>query len=663
VEVAVRARRLLPEESSAEILWAALAEVIDPAQADRVVGWYRTHALTGVYLSEQEARLQETRFGEPWQCAVILAGTPEHPVGGVFQRTETGALSRSGYAAFFELIDPSSEFAPGWKRTFAGWSNYQTDLSVALAGKAGVSSVIPSDPEATQEARETDSDGPVPSEPGADRAPAPIEPLERTSSPPREAPGAEVDPVPVVHPAPGPTVHAAPTPTAEAAPVSADATDETDQAEESWSEVQIRRSLSAVGRTLGPSAATGLGAQLPTPDASPVELEDEEATTAPPDPISAEPRDAAPTAAAPASRATSTESVRKEPIGSVPATPEPVRSQRVPPDSVQLPPVSSEYIGLEPPDAQASFDSIETLVGGSRRKSRIPVRTVALAATGLVALLGSGWLVLERLGGARDASAREDAPLPVATGELPTTQDRDASMAGVTLGQGPLFPRGSGALETAEAEFLWVGPEMPAAAITADAITAEGDSSFTGGASATEEALQSDREGLGATGPADPALEEAPPQATPATATPEQDAAASADSQRENTPAAESPSADAAPAVAAAVDTSVLLRLEGLQLDDPTVAAFEDAFTIFRKEVTRYDSLRIAFDDLLAGCNALNLSYRAVRDAYRRLGSRFEAARDQFAGPGIQAYRSAGRQATVIDVHYELSECPPPRGG
>ena len=92
-------------------------------------------------------------------------------------------------------------------------------------------------------------------------------------------------------------------------------------------------------------------------------------------------------------------------------------------------------------------------------------------------------------------------------------------------------------------------------------------------------------------------------------------------------------------------------------------SAFETAFTIFRTEAVRYHSLRVMFDDQLEGCNALNLSYRAVKESVRRLGSRFEAARDQFAGPGLQAYRSAQRQIAVIDVHYELSECPLPRGG
>ena len=145
VEDAIRARESLPEDPSAEALDAALGELIESEAAGRVVGWYRTHARRGVYLSEEEARLHQIRFSQPWQCALILVGNEQHPVGGVFQPTEDQELSRSVYNPFFELVDASSEFSTAWKRTFVGWSNYQTEVSVALAGKAGVSTELPTD--------------------------------------------------------------------------------------------------------------------------------------------------------------------------------------------------------------------------------------------------------------------------------------------------------------------------------------------------------------------------------------------------------------------------------------------------------------------------------------------------------------------------------------
>lgn len=660
VEAAVRSKRLLPEDASAEILWAALEEVIEPGRAGELVGWYRTHARTGVYLSEQEARLQETRFGAPWQCAMILAGSAEHPVGGVFQRTEAGALSRSGYSTFFELIDPSSEFTPGWKRTFVGWSNYQTDAAVALAGKGGVSAVIPSGTEAGHEGLEGDPDGPAPGRREPDPTPPPVEPLVPEPAPRRqvvpgkppvvlEAPGEVASEPPKVvdseatapagvrvTPAPGggpiPTAGAGTAPKKDSGPA-----DDSDQEEESWSEVQIRRSLSAVGRTLGPSGAGG-PAPPPTPEASPVELRNEETETLRPDVAGSESARVEPPAPTPRPKVLRPEPPREEPVGSVPMSLEPV-----------LP---------EPSDAWSPADGMEAFVGGSRRRRRIPVRALGLAATGLIALLGSGWLVLERVNGARLVSAREGEGATFATEELAVesrSSDGDASMASVTLGQGPLFPRPSGASQAGEAEYLWVGPRLSEGS---DAVEAE--QPVTGGSPAADGAPDNDGAMPGATGSIDRSVDVAQPT-TQGTVDPQAGGPPAADTREQAPPGAEIETEGAAPA--AAVEGSVSLNLDGLMLDDPAVAAFEDAAAIFRREVTRYDSLRVAFDDQLAGCNALNLSYRAVTDAYRRLGTRFEAARDHFAGPALQAYRSAGRQVAVIDVHYELSECPPPRGG
>lgn len=766
VETAVRARRLLPEDSSAEILWAALSEVIDPETADSVVGWYRTHARTGVYLSEEEARLHDACFAERWQCAMILAGTAEHPVGGVFQRAQTGSLSRSGYTAFHESIDPSSEFSPGWKRTFVGWSNYQTDVSVALAGKGGVSIVIPSDPEASQETQETASDGPMPGDGGADRAPATVEPSrppEPTPAPHRKVvPGkppvvleaspeatasrrsrvARIERIPTVstdvRAAPGvpaapassaeattaPDLRVVPASSAEAAPGSdtgADSTEppqvaeverapvpdaegpppriklapapgvkvtpgaealagptassgaggEVDKEDEDWSEVQIRRSLSAVGRTLGPAGGGALPAQPQTSEAKPVELGDEGAASAPApapapadpvgtvphDPVGTTPPEAVPTGAAAVPEAKPLEARGPEPIGQVPAPPdapvpwhvgralpearradpasrEPLEAEPLRPEPVPPMPNSWEPVRIEPSEGGPAAGGMKAMVGGSRRRSHIPVRAIAMAATGLIAVLG-GWLVLERLGGDPDVSAREGAVPPVAAGELPITGEGDASMAGVTIGQRPLFPRTSDRPEMADAEFLRMGPELFESPTTEEA---DSDRSTAGGGS-NGEGTGNDLEVPGAPEP----VEVASPMAS-----------GNAPQRTEPENGAAEPMATPSP------DAPVL---EGLELDDPIVAAFEDALMIFRREVSRYDSLRIEFDDQLAGCNALNLSYRAVKEAYSRLGSRFEAARGRFAGPGLQAYRSAERQVTVIDVHYDLSDCPPPRGG
>ncbi len=657
VETAVRAQRPLPEDASAEILDAILSEVIGPEDEGKVVGWYRTHGQTGVYLSAEEARLHETRFGELWQCALILLGSAEHPVGGVFQQTEGDGLSRSTYAPFYELVDPSSELTAAAKRTFAGWSNYETEGPVVLAGSRGVSAVIPS-------LAQAESAEPGSAEPGSLARPgtppvpveAPVAPptVPRTTAPMAAAPKAVAPKAAVpttttpMAAAPRAAVPTTTTPMA-AAPMAAvptaaapeaaapkaavptttepmagapktaaptpGSTGQDADSEEDWSQVQIRRSLTAVGRTLGPSTGAG---QTGTAPIEPIELVEEEEPNTTPGPAAdvevtsrgdGQLLDTSPAAGAAPPQET-------PPQETVPQETRAAEFEKV----GRIEPIGLDLAEPEAPKTRSRAGGTSTFVGRSRRRSRVPPRATALAATGLIALLAGGWFVMNWVNGAPRLFGGEASPPTVATDELPATQDPETSAAGLTIGQRPLFPRGSDTSEPVEGEYVWAGPEM------SDALLAEdGEASVT--AASNPEPLE----------PAD------------------------ADAAGETTPTPGEPEAEGlVPTVTPPPDISNLVELS---LDNPVVAAFEDALSIFRREATRYDSLRVVFDDQLAGCNALNLSYRSVKDSFRRLGSRFESARDQFAGPGLQAYRSAQRQITVIDVHYELSECPLPRGG
>jgi proteasome lid subunit RPN8/RPN11 len=641
VETAVPAKRPLPEDASAEILDVTLREVIRPEDEERVVGWYRTHGQTGVYLSGEEARLHESQYGEPWQFALILLGSEEHPVGGVFQQTESDGLSRSAYTPFYELADPSSELTAGAKRTFVGWSNYQTEVPVVLAGTRGVSAAIPSLDD--------------------------VEPADAGPAEPASQPEPVIPPATDKAPTPGapPATTTVPITTAPPAPERAAQRAEPD---EDWSRVQIRRSLSAVGRTLGPSSA--VEGTRPRP----VELVDEEEadTTLPsvaadpaaksPEPAQADqaiggttPQGVPPTHSTPAPGPDIGVTSQRDPApietrspGRTPAQKEtrPIEAQQV----GRLEPVGPELSEPETLEVRSRERETPTLVGGSRRRSRVPPRMLTMAATGLISFLG-GWFIVGWVKGSPSTPGGDAPPPGVAAGELPITQDPETSVAGLAIGQRPLFPRASDPSEPVDGDFMWVGPEVPEALSVGGGEAASTDGS-SGGVGAVP----------GEFDPTDPALETAPP-VTAAATTPEPLEPGGGEAVGETPTRTEPGAGGPVPTVAAPPDTSVLLNLAELRLDDPAVAAFEDAFTIFRRETIRYDSLRVAFDDQLAGCNALNLSYRAVKDSFRRLGTRFESAREQFAGPGLQAYRSAQRQITVIDVHYQLSECPLPRGG
>jgi proteasome lid subunit RPN8/RPN11 len=655
VEDALRAREPLPEDPSAEALEAALAELIESAATGRVVGWYRTHARRGVYLSEEEARLHQNHFGQPWQCALILVGNEQHPVGGVFQPTEDQELSRSVYNPFFELVDASSEFSTAWKRTFVGWSNYQTETSVALAGKAGVSTALPSDAQLEPAAEPVVE--PVATrveEPVATPALTPVAQPVVSKAPPAPAPEVAREPAPEVAPEVKPEVTTEPTP--ESAPsastgadIASSATGEGDspEAEEEWSEVQIRRSLSAVGRTLGPSGLSTPSSRS-TRRMAPVELEKKAVEPDRP-PVAG---DTAPAATdTPPEKKPVEEAAppRKEPQASVVDRPEPVIPERVPSEPVDPGPTRSEAVTPLPllPDPPGP-EMRSTLVGRSRRRSRMPVRTIVGVAAGLFAVLGGGWLVQDRLGRSGDVTIDDSSAPPEAASDA-FVEESGTSIAGLGLGQGPLFQRGSDDGDQEDPDL----PENIEAPI--------GPERFDGGSDATLGASggPSTSDGAGGT-----ALPESGEPDSETGQTPSNAGESTEELQGSVDPAERSganpPSGGEG---AETLDTTIDLSLSAISLDDPAVAAFEDAFTIFRKEVSRYDGLRTAFDDQLEGCNALNQSYRVVGESFARLGNRFEAAREHFAGPGLQAFRNAQRQAAVIDRHYELTECPPPVGG
>jgi proteasome lid subunit RPN8/RPN11 len=684
VEDAVPAARPLPEDPSAEALETALGELIESEAPDRVVGWYRTHARRGVYLSEEEARLHQHRFGQPWQCTLILVGNEQHPVGGVFQPTEDQGLSRSVYTPFFELVDASSDFSTAWKRTFVGWSNYQTEVSVALAGKAGVSAELPSAPDRKPNPVEEPAPEPVVEavpEPVVEAAPEPV--VEAAPEPVVEAvPDAPAEPY--SGPTPGPIEPMVPNLATELPPVGPetrpevvapastepDLPDAESEAEEEWSEIQIRRSLSAVGRTLGPAGLSSPGPSRAR-QMEPVELKERESEAKPasdletpssgPDPVSesrppaqssspAQPRPPVESSPPlePVLPAADPEALshvhdandREDPTKPV-AGPGPIRSDVTSPESVPSEPVRPLPSLPEPPGA----DMRSTLVGGSRRRSHMPVRTIAVAAAGLVAVLGGGWIIQDRLGGGGGGSTDDGSAQPVTVSQAPDGEESATSVAGLTLGEGPLFPRGSDDSPGEDADLsqdgeVILGPEYPEARSNGE-VLAEDPVDGSSAASTPED---------GVTGE--------PPTEQPGRST-------LPDQRESGEGAGEAGRTDpnTAREAAARLDTTIDLSLSEISLDVPEVAAFEDAFAIFRMEVSRYDDLRVAFDDQLEGCNALNLSYRLVGESFKRLSSRFERAREHFAGPGLQAFQNAQRQAAVIDRHYELSECPPPIGG
>ena len=91
-----------------------------------LVGWYHSHSLLGVFLSERDAQLHARFFGAPWQCALVLVADSDQPNGGLFQQGIRGSLRRSLYVPFFELLDDASILDDGGRLTRVEWPNYKT---------------------------------------------------------------------------------------------------------------------------------------------------------------------------------------------------------------------------------------------------------------------------------------------------------------------------------------------------------------------------------------------------------------------------------------------------------------------------------------------------------------------------------------------------------
>ena len=203
-------------------------------ETECLVGWYATHQDSGLYLSSEEAEFHRGRFPEAWQSAVILTGSGGRVAGGVFQRTDPEGLSRSVYAPFYEHVEAGSGPAGPTRRTFVGWTNYQTDARVVFAGPDAIS------PAAPQPAESTPPDVSA-TPPWRMRRQARTDlPYLTTGSDPVVAPGVSTAAV-------GPP---------ESAPR------EKASSEAAWDQRQIDRSLMAVGRSLTPSSLGELGAPV-----------------------------------------------------------------------------------------------------------------------------------------------------------------------------------------------------------------------------------------------------------------------------------------------------------------------------------------------------------------------------------------------------------------
>lgn len=91
-----------------------------------LLGWYHSHPLLGLLLSEGDLDANRRYFAEPWQCSVLLVPDEVRPLGAVFRpgvRAEGGGIAGREPTRFWELPeDPGDE-----SRSPVDWTNYELD--------------------------------------------------------------------------------------------------------------------------------------------------------------------------------------------------------------------------------------------------------------------------------------------------------------------------------------------------------------------------------------------------------------------------------------------------------------------------------------------------------------------------------------------------------
>jgi len=98
-----------------------------------LIGWYHSHYLLGLILSEGDREMNERYFGEPWQCCVLTVPDRSRPMGAVFRPSAAQAGAEAEPTPFRELLAVEDIPASGPLASALKWKNYIPDREVLLA--------------------------------------------------------------------------------------------------------------------------------------------------------------------------------------------------------------------------------------------------------------------------------------------------------------------------------------------------------------------------------------------------------------------------------------------------------------------------------------------------------------------------------------------------
>jgi proteasome lid subunit RPN8/RPN11 len=137
-DMIVPAREILNEQASGAHLLRAWTEAQSRLGDDPglLLGWYHSHYLLGLTLSESDFDVNRRYFGSPWQCSIVIVPDLNRALGGVFRPSADRATPEgSRPAPFYELLPdvPSDPLAP--VSSAVVWTNYEADRKVQISAE------------------------------------------------------------------------------------------------------------------------------------------------------------------------------------------------------------------------------------------------------------------------------------------------------------------------------------------------------------------------------------------------------------------------------------------------------------------------------------------------------------------------------------------------
>lgn len=158
-DMALPAREVLDEQASGAYLLRAWTDAQSRLGKDPglLLGWYHSHYLLGLTLSQSDFDVNRRYFGAPWQSSIVIVPDLNRALGGVFRPSLDGVTPEgSKPSPFYELLPevPADVLAP--VSSAVVWTNYEADRKVKITAKQAGASVAaqPKAPPATFGARE-----------------------------------------------------------------------------------------------------------------------------------------------------------------------------------------------------------------------------------------------------------------------------------------------------------------------------------------------------------------------------------------------------------------------------------------------------------------------------------------------------------------------------